>query len=169
MYRHDMRRLSPQVRIGRLGDGSDRRPRHRRRGRQRSISARATQGKPYAIIARTEKGHGISFLADKDDWHGKPLSAEQLEKALAEIGSGAADRQGRRPILRAQIAARAAGLSRAARRPSTRSAKSVASREAYGTGCRNLATRESEGVRGGWRREEFDVLRDAGEGLSRTG
>jgi transketolase len=48
--------------------------------------ARASVGKPYAIIARTEKGHGISSLADKDGWHGKPLSPEQLEKALAEIG-----------------------------------------------------------------------------------
>ncbi len=48
--------------------------------------ARSTRGRPYAIIARTEKGHGISFLADKDGWHGKALSPEQLEKALAEIG-----------------------------------------------------------------------------------
>jgi len=48
--------------------------------------AKSTRDKPYAIVARTEKGHGISFLADKDGWHGKPLSPEQLEKALAEIG-----------------------------------------------------------------------------------
>ena len=49
--------------------------------------ARGTVDKPTAIIARTEKGHGVSFLADKDGWHGKPLSPEQLEKALAEMGS----------------------------------------------------------------------------------
>src|SRR5580658_4365779 len=47
--------------------------------------ARAASDKPTAIIARTEKGHGISFLADRDNWHGKPLSPEQLEKALAEM------------------------------------------------------------------------------------
>ncbi|MGD0842316.1 MAG: transketolase [Candidatus Acidiferrales bacterium] len=47
--------------------------------------AKANQGRPYAILARTEKGHGVSFLADKDGWHGKPLSAEQLVKALAEL------------------------------------------------------------------------------------
>ena len=48
--------------------------------------AEATTGRPQAIIARTEKGHGISFLADKEGWHGKALSKAELEKALAEIG-----------------------------------------------------------------------------------
>ncbi len=43
-------------------------------------------GKPYAIIAKTSKGKGISFLEDKDNWHGKPLKKEDLEKALTELG-----------------------------------------------------------------------------------
>jgi len=43
-------------------------------------------GKPYAIICKTLKGKGISFLEDKDGWHGKPLKKEELEKALAELG-----------------------------------------------------------------------------------
>src|SRR6476659_5515180 len=43
-------------------------------------------GKPVAIIARTVKGAGISFLADKDGWHGKALKPEELEKALKELG-----------------------------------------------------------------------------------
>ena len=72
------------------------------------------------MIARTEKGHGISFLADKDGWHGKALSPEQLEKALAELGTDSADCQGRRALLCAQVASRAAGLPRSARRPITR-------------------------------------------------
>lgn len=42
--------------------------------------ARATRGKPFAIIARTEKGHGISFLADMDGWHGKALSPNSSKK-----------------------------------------------------------------------------------------
>ncbi len=48
--------------------------------------AKAATGKPQVIVARTIKGHGISFLADKDGWHGKALSKDQLAKALAEIG-----------------------------------------------------------------------------------
>ncbi len=48
--------------------------------------AKTVAGRPQAIIARTIKGHGVSFLADKDGWHGKPLSKEQLAKAIAEMG-----------------------------------------------------------------------------------
>ena len=46
----------------------------------------AATGRPQAIIARTIKGHGVSFLANKEGWHGKPLSKEQLGKAVAEMG-----------------------------------------------------------------------------------
>ncbi len=44
-------------------------------------------GKPFIIIAKTDKGHGVSFLQDKDNWHGKALKKEELEKALSELGS----------------------------------------------------------------------------------
>ena len=43
-------------------------------------------GKPFAIVAKTFKGHGISFLENKDGWHGKALKKEELEKALKELG-----------------------------------------------------------------------------------
>jgi transketolase len=48
--------------------------------------AKSSSGQPQVILARTLKGHGISFLEDKDGWHGKPLSKDQLAKALAEVG-----------------------------------------------------------------------------------
>jgi len=41
--------------------------------------------KPTAVIARTVKGHGVSFLEDKEGHHGKPLSAEEAERAIAEL------------------------------------------------------------------------------------
>lgn len=43
-------------------------------------------GKPFIIIAKTDKGHGVSFLQDKDNWHGKALKKDELEKALNELG-----------------------------------------------------------------------------------
>jgi transketolase len=48
--------------------------------------AKATKGRPQAILARTIKGHGFSEVAGKLGWHGKPFSKEQLAAALKEIG-----------------------------------------------------------------------------------
>ena len=49
--------------------------------------ARASTGKPFAIVARTFKGKGVSFLEDKDGWHGKPVKkGEELPRAIAELG-----------------------------------------------------------------------------------
>ncbi|MBM4421407.1 MAG: transketolase, partial [Chloroflexi bacterium] len=42
--------------------------------------------RPLAIVAKTQKGAGVSFLANKDAWHGKALDAEQAKAALAELG-----------------------------------------------------------------------------------
>src|SRR5215470_2752315 len=41
---------------------------------------------PLVILAKTLKGAGISFLQDKEGWHGKPLSKEEAERAIAELG-----------------------------------------------------------------------------------
>lgn len=43
--------------------------------------------KPTMLIVKTVKGKGVSFLENKDGWHGKALSKDQLQKALYEIGS----------------------------------------------------------------------------------
>jgi len=42
--------------------------------------------KPFAIIAKTLKGKGFSFVEDKDGWHGRALNQKELEKALMQIG-----------------------------------------------------------------------------------
>ena len=41
--------------------------------------------KPFAIIARTVKGKGISFMENQAGWHGKAPNDEQLEQALEEL------------------------------------------------------------------------------------
>jgi transketolase len=41
---------------------------------------------PTLVVARTVKGHGVSFLADQEGWHGKALSEEQAAKAIEELG-----------------------------------------------------------------------------------
>jgi transketolase len=49
------------------------------------IDAIDTDG-PALIVARTEKGHGVSFLADQEGWHGKALSRDQAAQAIEELG-----------------------------------------------------------------------------------
>lgn len=41
--------------------------------------------RPHAIVAHTNKGHGISFMQDTVDWHHKVPNAEQYQIALAEL------------------------------------------------------------------------------------
>lgn len=45
-----------------------------------------TTQKPLAILAKTFKGKGISFLEDREGEHGKVLKKEQLDAALKELG-----------------------------------------------------------------------------------
>ncbi|MBR3690328.1 MAG: transketolase [Eggerthellaceae bacterium] len=46
-------------------------------------------GKPHAVIAKTVKGKGVSFMENQAGWHGKAPNAEQLEAALAELQAAA--------------------------------------------------------------------------------
>ena len=45
-----------------------------------------TSGRPTMVVARTEKGHGVSFLADEEGWHGKPVPDDREEEAIRELG-----------------------------------------------------------------------------------
>lgn len=62
-------------------DGHDYRAIH-----EACAAARAEKNKPTMIIAKTKKGKGVSFLeSDTVGWHGKALSAPELEKAIKEL------------------------------------------------------------------------------------
>jgi transketolase len=42
--------------------------------------------KPTVLVAKTIKGSGVSFVANKDGWHGKAMNAAQAKQAIAELG-----------------------------------------------------------------------------------
>ena len=48
--------------------------------------AKACKGKPFAIVCRTIKGKGVSFMEDKYGWHGKAPNEEEARAAVAELG-----------------------------------------------------------------------------------
>lgn len=92
--------------------------------------------RPRAIIARTFKGRGVSLLEDRSllkdmpNWHGKPVPADQLPAALAELSAPAGPdvfTPNPRPA-----PPRPGGPSRHTLRVDRDPAKPAATREAYG-------------------------------------
>lgn len=49
------------------------------------LAAKAYADGPAALICKTVKGKGVSFMEDQCGWHGKAPNAEQCEAALAEL------------------------------------------------------------------------------------
>ena len=41
---------------------------------------------PYVIIAKTIMGHGVSFMENRADYHGRATTREECKKALEELG-----------------------------------------------------------------------------------
>jgi transketolase len=46
----------------------------------------ARSERPTLVVARTEKGHGVSLVANQEGWHGKPLDEQQATAAIHELG-----------------------------------------------------------------------------------
>lgn len=51
------------------------------------ISAKTCKGKPTAIIAKSIKGKGVSYMENQVNWHGAAPNAEQYEIAITELKS----------------------------------------------------------------------------------
>ena len=47
--------------------------------------AKATKGKPTAIIMKTIKGKDVSYMENQVGWHGSAPNAEQAEQAMTEL------------------------------------------------------------------------------------
>ncbi len=48
--------------------------------------AKQSKDRPTAIIAKTIKGKGVSFMEDCCGWHGQAISKEQASQAMTELG-----------------------------------------------------------------------------------
>ena len=46
------------------------------------------QGKPVAIVAKTVKGKGVSFMENQPAWHGKAPDAAAVRTGNAEVAGG---------------------------------------------------------------------------------
>src|SRR6185295_2510785 len=98
--------------------------------------------KPRVLVAKTFKGKGVSFVENKDGWHGKPIPKADLDKALSELSTPVAGAEKIKPNPRPwpkTAAASAAGDITPTRKPGDM----AATREAYGDALAKLATIDS--------------------------
>jgi len=49
------------------------------------LAAAGLGNQPLVILAKTLKGAGISFIQDKEGWHGRPLTKEEAARAISEL------------------------------------------------------------------------------------
>ncbi|HET6498453.1 MAG TPA: transketolase [Coriobacteriia bacterium] len=52
---------------------------------------RSAPGRPGVVVATTVKGRGVSFMEGEAGWHGRAPSAEETERALAELRAALAE------------------------------------------------------------------------------
>lgn len=102
----------------------------------------ARQDGPTAIIARTVKGKGVSFLEQAEGWHGKAVGRDQMEQALAEIGE---------TQVQLKVEPRRIGDLKSAPTPTVgdievryEPRQMVATREAYGQALKKLGARHPD-------------------------
>ena len=107
--------------------------------------AAATQGRPSVILAKTKKGRGVSFLEDKEGWHGKALNQEEAEAAVKELQAQFVPSEGAKPMPAAPAAARKAAAKTAAL-PAPKFDKPMATREAFGLALAALGKLDSRVV-----------------------
>jgi transketolase len=93
---------------------------------------------PLAIIAKTYKGAGVSFLQDKEGWHGKPLNKEEAAKAIAELQPSSKSGIGVPITAPNQLPAPNLAAPAGYPPPSYQTGDSVATREAYGNALARL-------------------------------
>jgi transketolase len=95
----------------------------------------AEADRPTMIVARTEKGHGVSEVADQEGWHGKAMPADLAARAIEELGgerSLTITPPKPEPWMRAETHAPAGALA-------PNYAEPIATRKAFGEALRWLA------------------------------
>ena len=86
--------------------------------------------RPVMIIAKTIKGKGVSFIENRNNWHGKALNREQFEQAMVELDPVNTSIRGE--IAMPEDLKAAVNPPRAPRDPIYPPEKAVATRRAYG-------------------------------------
>jgi transketolase len=98
--------------------------------------ALSIKDRPSMIIAHTLKGKGVSLVEDKNGFHGKPLSEEELKRTLAEMGD--IDRSVRGEIKKPEDLRPHNMTAGKIKDPEYAPDKAVATRSAYGNALKRI-------------------------------
>ncbi len=96
------------------------------------LAAVGLGSQPLVILAKTLKGAGVSFIQDKEGWHGKPLSKDEAARAIAELQPSAKSAAGVNIPAPTQAPAPNNEAPGSYPPPSYKMGDLVATREAYG-------------------------------------
>lgn len=58
-------------------------------------AAKTVKGQPSAIIMKTTKGKGVSYMENQASWHGKAPNDQEYEVAMAELKAALAELEGK--------------------------------------------------------------------------
>src|SRR5262245_58550760 len=102
--------------------------------------ARRTKGQPSVVLARTEKGKGVSFLEGKPNWHGKALKkGDEMDRAIRELESQLVpEAEGFRIEIKRPAGRPSAETGGEPPAPAYKLGDSVATREAFGAALARL-------------------------------
>lgn len=53
-----------------------------------TLEALERRGRPNVVISNTTKGHGVSFIQGKPEWHHRVPKGDEIERALEELDRG---------------------------------------------------------------------------------
>jgi transketolase len=110
------------------------------------LSGVGLNDQPLVILAKTYKGAGVSFLQDKDGWHGKTLSKEEAAKATAELLPSAKSASGATIPAPNQLPAPKTESPASYPPLSYKAGDAVATREAYGNAIARIGEADSRVV-----------------------
>lgn len=107
--------------------------------------SQGVKGRPVMVIAKTIKGKGISFLENKDGWHGKALSEDELDQALFEIGDVNTSLRGKLPHPE-EVRIQKSKVKALSRQINYQKDKPVTTRKAYGNALVRIFSKYPEMV-----------------------
>jgi transketolase len=108
--------------------------------------ARRTKQKPTVILAKTDKGHGVSFLSGAANWHGKAVKkGDELQRAMQELDAQFVADDGKVEVRKPSGSAPQERVGRMAP-PAYKLGDHVATREAFGAALARLGAADSRVV-----------------------